>query len=106
MRNLHMNYANRDDSLALTPPDAKFADCVFFQVHRHADDVGLFVSRAYHGRLRLGDERIAISQRICTADARSGVEVPLDFQQYLIGREGAFADVPSHDGAQEARRRG
>ncbi len=32
------------------------------------------------------------------ADFDSGVDVPLDFQQYLIGREGAFVGVLSHDG--------
>lgn len=136
------------DSLALTPSDTNFADRDYFQVHRDADDVGLFVSRPYHSRLRGGDESIAISRRISNADgsfagvvagslrlayfrdrfaevsigphdaitvfrddgavlvrnpysradARSGVDVPLDFQQYLIGREGAFVGVLSHDG--------
>ncbi|CAB3843889.1 hypothetical protein LMG26689_01629 [Achromobacter animicus] len=138
----------RYDSLALTPPKLNFADRDYFQVHRDADDMGLFVSRPYTSRLRGGDESIAISRRITnpdgsfggvvagslrtayfrdrfaevsigphdaitvfrndgavllrnpysSADAGSGIDVPLDFQQHLIGREGAFVGVLSHDG--------
>lgn len=138
----------RYHSLALTPPKLNFADRDYFQAHRDADNVGLFVSQPFNSRLRGGDESIAISRRITnpdgsfggvvagslrtayfrdrfaevsigphdaitvfrndgavllrnpysSADAGSGVDVPLDFQQYLIGREGAFVGVLSHDG--------
>jgi len=133
---------------AIAPPALNFADRDYFQVHRDAADVGLFVSRSYHSRLRGGDESIAISRRISNpdgsfagvvvgslrtayfrdrfaevsigprdaitvfrndgavllrnpyslADADSEVDVPPDFQQYLIGREGAFVGMLSPDG--------
>ncbi|MGE8690023.1 MAG: diguanylate cyclase [Achromobacter sp.] len=138
----------RYHSGALDPPAMNFADRDFFQVHRDADDVGLYVSKPYHSRMRGGDESIAISRRLSNPDGSfagivggslrlayfrdrfaelsigerdeiaifrndgevllrnpyslsdlgSDIGMALDFQQFLIRREGSFVGVLSPDG--------
>lgn len=138
----------RYHSGALDPPAFNFSDRDFFQVHRDADDVGLYVSKPYHSRLRDGDESIAISRRLSNPDGSfagivggslrlayfrdrfaalsigerdeiaifrndgvvllrnpyslsdlgSDIGMALDFQQFLIRREGSFVGVLSPDG--------
>lgn len=56
------------DSLERRQPRGNFADRDYFQVHRDADDVGMYVSRPYFSRVRAGDESIAISRRISHPD--------------------------------------
>lgn len=56
------------DSMAQQEPSGNFADRDYFQVHRDADDVGMYVSRPYRSRLRGADESIAISRRISNPD--------------------------------------
>lgn len=56
------------DSRGVHEPFANFADRDYFQVHRDADDVGMYVSRPYRSRLRGADESIAISRRISHPD--------------------------------------
>lgn len=58
----------RYHSGSLEPPTLNFADRDFFQVHRDAGDVGLYVSKPYHSRLREGDESITISRRLSNPD--------------------------------------
>lgn len=58
----------RYDSTSIDPPAVNFSDRDFFQVHRDAPDVGLYVSRPYVSVLRPGDESIAISRRISHPD--------------------------------------
>ncbi|CAB3710984.1 hypothetical protein LMG3431_05998 [Achromobacter pestifer] len=135
-------------SAAVPPSPINFADRDFFQVHRDADDVGMYVSRPYHSRLRGGDESTAISRRISHPDgsfagvvvgslrlayfrdrfaglsigerdaitifrndgvvlvrnpySRSDfdleIDVPQDFQQFLIRRESTFVGMLAPDG--------
>lgn len=132
----------------LDAPDVSFADRDFFQVHRDADDVGMYVSKPYRSRLRGGDESIAISRRLSNPDGSfagvvggslrlayfrdrfaalsigerdeisvfrndglvllrapyslndlgSDIGMALDFQQFLIRREGSFVGALSPDG--------
>ncbi|CAB5516564.1 hypothetical protein LMG26857_05641 [Achromobacter anxifer] len=138
----------RYHSGALEPPAESFADRDFFQVHRDADDVGMYVSKPYRSRLRGGDESIAISRRLSNPDGSfagvvggslrlayfrdrfaalsigerdeisvfrndglvllrtpysvqdmgSDIGMALDFQQFLIRREGSFVGALSPDG--------
>lgn len=62
--NGNVRYASMD----IGPSDRNFSDWDYFQVHRDADDVGLYVSRPYRSPLRGGDESIAISRRLSHPD--------------------------------------
>ena len=136
------------DSLERRQPQGNFADRDYFQVHRDAADVGMYISRPYHSRVRAGDESIAISRRISHPDGsfagvvfgslrlayfrdrfaelsigerdaitifrNDGVvlvrnpysmedlgaelDMPKDFQQFVVGREGTFVGVLAPDG--------
>lgn len=56
------------DSTQHRQPLGNFSDRDYFQVHRDADNVGMYVSRPYHSRVRGADESIAISRRISHPD--------------------------------------
>ncbi|MBB1596908.1 sensor domain-containing diguanylate cyclase [Achromobacter sp. UMC46] len=62
--NGNVRYASMD----ISPSERNFSDWDYFQVHRDADDVGMYVSRPYRSPLRGGDESIAISRRISRPD--------------------------------------
>lgn len=138
----------RYHSGSVDAPAGSFADRDFFQVHRDADDVGMYVSKPYRSRLREGDESIAISRRLSNSDGSfagvvagslrlayfrdrfaalsigerdeisvfrndglvllrapyslndlgSDIGIALEFQQFLIRREGSFVGALSPDG--------
>lgn len=62
--NGNLRYASMD----IGPSDRNFSGWDYFQVHRDADDVGLYVSRPYRSPLRGGDESVAISRRLSHPD--------------------------------------
>ncbi|CAB3715667.1 GGDEF domain-containing protein [Achromobacter marplatensis] len=62
--NGNVRYASVD----ISPSERNLSDWDYFQVHRDADDVGMYVSRPYRSPLRGGDESIAISRRISRPD--------------------------------------
>jgi len=65
------------DSSLLTPKTGNFADRDYFQVHRKAPDIGLYISRPFMARCICDDQwRIAFSRRISAPDGRfQGVAV-------------------------------
>ncbi len=52
------------DSTAIKPHQLNLSDRDYFRIHREQSDVGLYVSRPFHSRLRDQDASIAISRRI------------------------------------------
>ncbi len=65
-----------DDSTSIVPHPLNFSDRDYFIAHRDNPNSGLFISKPFRSRLRNGDESMAISRRIPSADGRfSGVVV-------------------------------
>ncbi|MBY4751481.1 GGDEF domain-containing protein [Burkholderia dolosa] len=67
-----------------------FSDRDYFNVHRDADDVGLYVSQAYRARSRRNTESIALSRRIerpdHTFDGIAVVAIDLAYFGQLLSR--------------------
>ncbi len=53
-----------EDSTSLVPHKLNLSDRVYFKVHIHDPDIGLYISRAFESRIGGGDLRFAISRRI------------------------------------------
>ena len=79
-----------------TPPQANFADRDYFYVHEQSRDLGLYISKPYHSRLRNHAGSIALSRRIEKADGSFGgiaaVAIDLDYFQQLLDK----LDVGTH----------
>jgi diguanylate cyclase (GGDEF)-like protein len=56
------------DSRSDIPAKLNLADRDYFQAHRAASDVGLYISKPYYSRLRNGDEIVVISRRLSHPD--------------------------------------
>lgn len=61
---LHPEGSIAASSTATVPTGLNFADRDYFRAHQEQPDVGLYISRPYHSRLRRGDPSIAISRRL------------------------------------------
>jgi diguanylate cyclase (GGDEF)-like protein len=71
-----------------TPPKADLADRDYFYVQEQSRDLGLYISKPYHSRLRNRARSIALSRRIEKADGSFGgiavIAVDLDYFQQLL----------------------
>jgi diguanylate cyclase (GGDEF)-like protein len=93
------------------PPQADFSDRDYFIVHKEHRDVGLFISRPYASRLRMGAPSLALSRRISRADGSfAGIAllaINLDYFQHLINDirlgHGGAAAIIEDNGAIVAR---
>lgn len=72
------------------PPKANGADRDYFYEHQQHRDLGLYISRPYHSRLRGGASSIALSRRIDNADGSFAgvavIAVNLDYFQQLLDK--------------------
>jgi diguanylate cyclase (GGDEF)-like protein len=56
------------DSRSNDPSKLNLADRDYFQAHRVANDLGLYISKPYYSRLRNGDEIVVLSRRLSHPD--------------------------------------
>jgi diguanylate cyclase (GGDEF)-like protein len=54
----------------ILPRDINVAEAPYFTVHKENSNVGLFVSRPYRSKVRLGDSSVAFSRRLSRPDGR------------------------------------
>ncbi|WP_313625562.1 sensor domain-containing diguanylate cyclase [Achromobacter sp.] len=101
----HSRLRGGDESIAISRrisnPDGSFAGVVAGSLRMaYFRDRFAEVSIGPHDAITVfrNDGVVLLRNPYSRADADSEIDVPLDFQQYLIGREGAFVGVLSHDG--------
>ena len=104
-RPYHSRLRGGDESIAIsrriTLPDGSFGGVVAGSLRmayfrdRFAD-----VSIGVHDAITVfrNDGIVLLRDPYSSADMNREFDVPLDFQQYLIGREGSFVGILSHDG--------